>query len=295
MNPYDVLDLPKNFTLQQLKDNFKRIAVKVHPDKGGSEQLFLLVTKCYKKLLEEYNRRTGSKDFHELKAEYNKVKATAPTRTSTSEARGTHDSRAYEKFDLDKFNKVFSENKLDNPYDRGYQDWMTSEIWKEDKQPSRQTRNKFNLDSFNRSFEDMHVDKTNKYIIKYKEPEPLITSNKIAFTEIGEDNVDDFSGDNMSKKNLNFMDYKVAHSTSKIVDSSILNNVKTYKNVEELERTRGSISFEMDDAMRQEYEYKQNLEKLREQKRMATVLEKDKAIRDHYARVNMLMLGRRPT
>ena len=33
--------------------NYKRVAKKCHPDKGGSEELFNLVTLCYKKLYEE--------------------------------------------------------------------------------------------------------------------------------------------------------------------------------------------------------------------------------------------------
>ena len=51
---YEILGISKNFTLDELKDKYKRIAKRVHPDRGGNEQTFKLVTLAYKKLYEEY-------------------------------------------------------------------------------------------------------------------------------------------------------------------------------------------------------------------------------------------------
>jgi curved DNA-binding protein CbpA len=278
VNPYKMLDLPKVFTLQQLKDNYKRIALKVHPDKGGTEQLFLLVTKCYKVLLEEYNRRQANKEYHELKADFKK--ANPESRRPTG------------KFDLEKFNKVFTEHKLQDVYDKGYQDWMTEDTVP--KQHVSKLSNKgFTIDSFNSEFERVGIDRKNKYIIKYKEPEPLYASKKIGFTELGQEDVEDFSGDNMTNKNLNFMDYRVAHSTSKIVDPNIINKVKTYKNIQDLERARSQVSFTMDNVTMREYELKHNLEEQREHRRIQAMLERDKAVMEQYEKVNRLMLARR--
>jgi curved DNA-binding protein CbpA len=293
MDPYKILEVPKNFTMQQLKDNYKRIALNVHPDKGGSEQLFLLVTKCYKKLKEEYDRRMGNKDFHELKADYKKSQSQLRRPASSKYGHETDAGTSMgTKFDLDKFNKIFSEHKLNDAYDKGYQDWMTEETV-----PQQQSVNmgkSFNLNNFNKNFETAQVDTRNKFIVKYREPEALVTTKKIGYTELGSENVDDFSGDNMSKKSLNFMDYKVAHSTSRIVDPTIANKVKTYRNVEELERARGGISYHMDQETQEEWEYMQEMEKLKEKKRMAAMVERDRAIREQYEKVNMMMLGRRP-
>lgn len=278
MDPYQILGLSKKFTLQELKDTYKALAMKVHPDKGGTEELFLLVTKCYKQLAEEYKKRTSQKEFHELKADFKKAQA-KPSRPTS----GTS------KFDLDRFNQVFSENKLENAYDKGYQSWMSDEQVQDIPKP----KNSFKLDRFNKEFEKNNIDKTNKYIIKYKEPEPLMASKKIGFTELGEEDVDDFSGDNTNKRNLNYMDYKVAHTTSKIVDPKLLKNVKSFKNVEELERHRGSIKYEMDEETMEEYQTRMKLEKIKERQRKEAMLKQDQQIQDHYERVNMLFLGRR--
>ena len=39
-DPYEILGLTKRFTLEELKHNYKRVAKRVHPDRGGNEKLF---------------------------------------------------------------------------------------------------------------------------------------------------------------------------------------------------------------------------------------------------------------
>lgn len=286
MDPYQILGLSKKFTLQELKDKYKTIAIKVHPDKGGTEELFLLVTKCYKQLLEEYNRRASQKEFHELKADFKKASSSSSKRPTPASGSSQNNGR----FDLDKFNRVFSENKLKDAYDDGYKDWMTNEEAGDIPKP----KGKFTLDGFNRRFEKSQVvDKNNKYIIRYQEPEPMMASKKIGFTELGQEQVGDFSGDNTTRKNLNYMDYKVAHTTSKIVDPALTKTIKTYKNVEELERHRGNISYQMDDETAAQYEARMKLEKVREHKRREALMRHDELASQQYERVNMMMLGRR--
>lgn len=282
MDPYQVLGLSKKFTLQELKDKYKSIAIKVHPDKGGTEELFLLVTKCYKTLLQEYNRRVSEKEFHELKADFKKAQTTPVVPPPAA----SHDR----KFNIDKFNKVFSDNKLETAYDKGYRDWMSDEPVKDIAKPNKA----FTLDTFNTEFDKTtRVYTNNKYIVKYQEPEPLITSKKIGYTELGEENVADFSGENTTKKNLNYMDYKVAHTTSKIVDPDILKSMKQYKNVEDLEMARSKISYDMEEDVMKAYQKKLKIEKLKEKQRIEALKKQEEMINDHYARVNMLMLGRK--
>lgn len=304
MNPYEILNVPKNFTLEQLKDSYKRIALKVHPDKGGSEHLFLLVTKCFKKLLQEFHKRQADRQFNELKAAFHKdaqqFQPSMHTATTSSRSythahtnNSTHQEspRPSTKFDVNRFNKVFDENRLENAHDKGYGTWVTEEA-----PEAPRPKQRFKLETFNKTFDEQaRIDNSNKYIIKYKEPEALITSKKIAFTELGEDDIDDFSGDNMSKKNLNYMDYKVAHTTTKIVDPSLIKNVKTYKNVNELEAARSKVSYEMDDITKEEYEYRQNLERSREQRRIRALQEQERMIQQQYERVNQMFLGNRPS
>ena len=282
MDPYKILDLPKSFTLTQLKENYKRIALQVHPDKGGSEQLFQLVTKSYKYLLDEYNKRNSEKEFYDLKNDFKKSLKVHEGRSSGA----VSDSKG---FDINKFNKIFNDNKLETVEDKGYQQWMQhSDV------PQQKQLSSFNEKQFHREFEKQKpVDKQNKYIVKYKEPEPLTAAKKISFTELGVDDVDDFSGENMSKKNLNYMDYKVAHTTTRIVDPSLVKNVKQYKNVDELEKERSRVRYQMNEEEMEEYILQKRLEKLREQKRVETLRKQESMQSDHYERVNQLLLALR--
>lgn len=292
MNPYEVLDVPKNFTLQQLKDNYKRIALKVHPDKGGSEQLFLLVTKCFKKLIQEYHKRQADKQYHELKADFTRAAEQQPTSYANDGASPSSSSR---KFDLNKFNQLFDQHRMDDPAaDKGYGEWMTAAAPPHEDTVKRRTfgtnANGFSVNAFNNAFnEEARVENNNKYIIRYKEPEPLVCTKKISFTELGVDDVDDFSGENITRRTLNYMDYKIAHSTSKIVDPRMATN-KSYRNVQELERDRGNLRYDMNDYEKQEYENAQRMQALKERKRQETLDAHDRQTERHYERVNRLML-----
>lgn len=286
VNPYEILGVSKKFTLEELREKYKALAVKVHPDKGGTQELFLLVTKCYKALCKEYEKGKTQKEYHELKSDFTK---------SAQQHKPTQSSSMGQKFDVDKFNKVFSENKLDNAFDKGYADWMTKEEYVEDKNKTKK-KSKMDIDKFNSMFEKAAcVDTNHKYIIKYQEPEALTASKKIGFTELGADNIDDFSGENTSHKHLNYMDYKVAHTTTKIVDPRLMNDIKQYKNVEELERHRGSIRYEMEEDIAEVVSSRERNEKLKEKQRIMALQNYDDRVTRHYEKVNQLFLGRIPS
>ena len=282
MNPYHILGVSKSYTLEELKEKYKTLAMKVHPDKGGTEELFLLVTKCYKYLVQEFHKKVSQKEYHDLKKEFKK-----------SDAANEDYAGSKPKFDLNKFNKVFTDTKLENAYDKGYSDWMSDEKVKEISKEERKVKKSFNIDKFNDKFETITDDTNNKFLIKYREPEPLMASKKIGYTELGQDNVDDFSADNISKKNLNFMDYKVAHTTQKIVDPRIANSIKQYKNLQELEKDRSTISFHIEEDIMDGVQTKMRLENELERKRMEALTMQDKRINDNYNKINMMLMGRR--
>jgi DnaJ-class molecular chaperone len=66
LDPYEVLEIPKNFTFEQLKYAYKATALLTHPDKeGGNKLIFEFVTECFKLLAEEYKSRNANKTFLE--------------------------------------------------------------------------------------------------------------------------------------------------------------------------------------------------------------------------------------
>ena len=289
IDPYKVLNVPKNFTPEQLKEAYKTMALKVHPDKGGTEYLFNLVTACYKALTKEYKRKVSDKQYHELKTDFKKFQQQPQHHQNVRIEAAT----AAKGFNIERFNRVFEEHKQESVVDNGYGDFLKST-------PSRdEPKNLFggkkvSADAFNRMFEKQasKVKEPNKFLVKYKDPEPLSASKKIAYTELGVDAIDDFSADNISKKSLNFMDLKLAHTTSRIVDPRTVDPRKEYKNVEDVETDRSKISYTLNDTDREYYEKMKRLEELKERQRQQNQLREDQLSAQQFERLHKILLGR---
>ena len=274
IDPYKILEVNKhNFTIEDLRKNFKRLALIYHTDKGGSDYMFKLLCSCYKALVKELDRRQHDKQFHELKQGFQRHEAPLPP----PDTKG---------FSLDRFNKVFDENRVKLGTEDGYEDFLKALV---PEAPNIQT--KMSNDAFNKQFEKHNTMKT-KEIIKYKEPEPLLITKKIAYTELGVDKLDDFSGDNTSRKNLNFMDVKVAHTTSRIVDPRSVEKRKSYKSIDDFEADRTNIQYTMSDKEQREYEKRRNQELLRERQREEKQRQIDHMYEKQYDRVHQLLIGR---
>ena len=278
IDPYRILNLNKNFTQQELREAYKKLALQVHPDRGGTDYMFKLVTYCYKLLCKEYNNRTSDKQYHELKEDFKKKEKIFPTALPKND-----------KFNIDKFNKVFEENKMETVQDSGYADFLRDTPARDE--PTKLS-GKITQESFNRKFEEYTPrNTTGKFMVKYREPEALMASKKMAFTVLGEDSIDDFSGDNMTKKNLNFMDLKLAHTTSRIVDPKKVKSRKEYKTIDEFEADRSSISFQMSEKDRIYYEKQEKLEQAKEQTRLKKLAEQDVLASEHFQRLHNLLRG----
>ena len=276
VDPYKILNLSKNFTREELRESYKRLALQVHPDRGGTDYMFKLVTYCYKLLCKEYNTRTSDKQYQELKEMFKKE---PPPSTNNNN-----------KFNIDKFNKVFEENKLDSLHDSGYGDFL-KETSAQDEPTKVFNSSKISNETFNKKFEELSKPSTNKFVAKYREPEALETSKKMNFTILGQDTLDDFSGDNMSRKNLNFMDLKLAHTTSRIVDPQKVKARKNYKSIDEFEADRSALSHQMSEKDRVYYEKMERLEQAKEKARMKKVAEQDEIASAHFQRLHNLLRG----
>jgi len=108
VDPYKLFGFQKGqpFTIDELKAKFKQLAMVSHPDKGGSEELFLLVAKCFKLLMKEYERRTAQAQHHELKRAFE-----ASTANSSAPEDAIPDASG-KGFNLKKFLDFIESNKL---------------------------------------------------------------------------------------------------------------------------------------------------------------------------------------
>lgn len=283
IDPYKILNVPQNYTADMLKKAYKQVALQAHPDKGGSEYLFKLVTQCYRYLAKELEKRENDKQHYELKQQQQATnkQASQPVQIQDMFYNGS-------RFDREKFNKFFVSNKFnDEPFEEGYEEWMKKT--KAKKPPSYKSSSGDFQTSFNAHFEkNAQVAKDNRQIIKFKEPEPLVSCNKLAFFELGQDEINDFSGDNKSSRSLNFMDYRVAHTTTRLVDPSAVKR-KNFNNVLELEKERENVRYTMNEKEMAEYTKQQRKVELLEQKRQESLRTYDQKVEQFHQRLSGML------
>ena len=253
INPYEVLNVPKKFTWNELKEAYRKLAINTHPDKqGGNKDLFNIITICFKKLAEELKMREEDKGHSDLKKQSNDFfqnqsndnfkkqsnnffhKIVSNEQAHPSEVLGQN-----EKMTPDKFNKNFEKCKLyDEEIEFGYGSKMelSTKVREDINIEKLIKKNKIDNESFNELF-NKNVP-VNKALIKYREPEPLVLAKSLQFTELGAKRPDDYSSSMEKTSSLAYTDYMRAHDGTRLVDPHLMKNVKEFKSVDEYEAYR---------------------------------------------------------
>jgi curved DNA-binding protein CbpA len=299
-NPYEIIGVSKRFTLEELKYNYKKVAKRVHPDRGGNEKLFKLVTLAYKQLLEIHKLKQINKEFNELKSDFQEFTTNqdnqqrrhrdlhrSSDRSSKKSSRSSQNQQDSNGNFGDMFNKIYEENKIEDVYDRGYGDLMTESDANRPDIDIKKTVN--SMKNFNQAFDSAPVSKHNKKIIKYRDPIALPTSLKtLQYTEIGIDKLSDFSTET---SNLSCVDYKKAHSTSKLIDKNYVRQRTGYNDIGGLEAERANIDYNMSEEDLRKQAYLKKKEQLKELKRLERLQQMDMMHQESFNRVNELMVN----
>ena len=295
-----LFQLQKNYTLDELKVAYKKLAMKTHPDKtGGNAEQFQLVTKCYMSLLEKYKNRESDKPFNDLR-DGSKTYIEDQTRSRMTNkdmvSQSTDPKVDKNKFDNKLFNKIYEQNKLWESGDDGYGDWLTSN--EADEAPNEVFGNKFNINIFNTTFED-HKDKLTSQsgaIQEFREPQELVSCST-GFTDIDiyARKVNDFSKPlpiaKGGKADLAYTDLKTAYTgRGAFIDPSKV-EFKEYKNVDELKRDRSNIRYDMTPEQMRNYELKKRREIEEEEKRQDLIRQRDNVVTSTYGKIHEKMLG----
>jgi len=257
MDPYKVMQVGKNYTMEQLRTNFKRLVLEYHPDRNADvskSQIFLTLKFSYDYLINELKTRELDKDHITLKQQQQQHQQDG----SISNAQNIKFSK--DKFDLTKFNQMFSESRIQEVYDDGYGNWV----------------------------ED--TPKGDKAIITYKEPEAMLGSKFAGAYELGASKIDDYSNDNVGR-GLKYMDFKLAHTTSLLVDQNHVESRDEFKSIDDLKKHRGNVKFEQspEDVRRRQLEQIENDKK--EADRLVALRNKDSLISQLYGKTHKLMLS----
>jgi len=289
LDPYEVLEVRKNFSWEELKDAYKYTALLTHPDKnGGNEIVFNFVTECFKKLAYDYKAKQQDKTFLDLKKQVEEY--------YTKENENYKDKPPPIETNFNEnFNKIFNMCKLENEeVDFGYGDIMEKSTQKREDITNENLfeKQKFDNKNFNNIF-NKFVPPPSKDIIKYKEPEPMILAKKMNYTEIGGKKPDDYSSsvEKESKNSLVYTDYKKAYTNTRLIDEASLKKIKDFNSVEEYKSYRDNkIKKNLTDKEKRLLEQKKLKEEKEEQERLERVKNEDIRIKINNEKASRLLL-----
>lgn len=151
----EVLGIQEEVALtdEALKAAYKRMALKSHPDKGGSEEYFEAVTRAYAYLSEILKHMRGGR----------RTETTVGANTSAASLHSQRDSEAKKwdhgepvrlnakNLDMNAFNTLFEKTHLPDPDSDGYGDWLKGT---DARASGPSFKGEFNRDVFNRMFDD---------------------------------------------------------------------------------------------------------------------------------------------
>ena len=297
-DPYEILGLTKRFTLEELKYNYKKVAKRVHPDRGGNEKMFKLVSLAYKQLIEIYKLKQINKEFNELKSDFQEFTTFQDNNQRSHRDLHKKNNKEYKQRNntnindlntnfTDVFNRIYDDHKVYNPYDNGYGNLMTKS---EPNRPDIDIKRTVNsMKNFNKTFDDTPISKNNQKIIKYRDPIALPSSLKsLKYTEIGVDKISDFSTET---NDLNCVDYKKAYSTSKLIDKNNVRQRSGYNDINSLEAERSNINYTMSDEDLKKQAYLKKKEQLKELKRLEKIQQIDMMNQNNFNKINNLMIN----
>lgn len=305
IDPYEVFGLSKNFEWDELKESYRRLAKLVHPDKGGTEEIFNKVTECFKFLAHEYKLRKSDRPHYELKKEsqdyYSREYGSGSGRPDNGENNPAIAKFASTKENVDglsfteRFNKTFEENKQeDDETSKGYGDMMAkSSKNREDLSVPVYIKpgKKMDIGNFNKTFETVSLPKSTD-IVKYREPEALPLARKMQYTELGEV-VDDFTSSTTTRESgsLQYTDYMKAYASGRLVDPRSVDQRPNYRNVNEYESARERVMSKAPTEEELQWIAKKERDEQRaEELRLRRLAEKDRATAEHHEKMNRLLL-----
>ena len=231
-------------TEETLKIAYKRMALKAHPDKGGSEEFFEAVTRAYAYLTEilKYMRggkrdSTGSVEAPNSlnanrDADAEKWKHADPVRLNAKN------------LDMNAFNKLFEQTHMPDPDSDGYGDWLKTESsggggggGRGDSSSAPKFKGQFNRDVFNRMFEDeaKKSQRTSNNLIVHP-GEMALTLNPHSGVDLVGERPDSFTAAPNSK--FQYTDLRGAYTSDSTISDKVSNVQVGERNLEQYRASR---------------------------------------------------------
>lgn len=286
INTLKLFQLQPQYTMDELKRSYRRLAIKTHPDRpGGSKEKFQVVTKCYFSLLEDLKKREQEKGFDRLRddsrnywQEQNEISNDFKTNNPQYDKN--------KQFNVNKFNEVFNQNKLYDEGDEGYEDWLQ----KGETETPKVFSHKFNINNFNNTFDNWKDESQTTDIIEYKEPEAIVSCNKMNYSDIDKSGKKNYTKISEKSNDLTYTDLKSAYTKSNLINTKNV-KVKSYKDINEYENERSNISYTLTPEQLKNQAIQKQQEEHEEENRIRRIQLKDNITERHYNKVHQMMLS----
>lgn len=230
------LQIKEKLDESYLKKQFRKLALKYHPDRpNGDTELFEHISDAYILLLEKVKLQQEDKQYNELKRESRAFR-------KNFESQGYQNKKLKKgpkgKFDVNRFNKLFQENRVPTVEDDGYSDWMkeNTDNFIDESTVQQKLGGNTSGTRFNDVFTSIVPSKKQSEIVKYEGPQALYQGGEQA-VELGVDKIGNFGG---GTEKIKYTDLREAHSGERMID---VNDVELYnhKNVDKLKQERTQI------------------------------------------------------
>ncbi len=283
----EVLGIQEEVALTEeiLKKAYKKVAIKAHPDKGGSEEHFEAITRAYAYLSEILKRVQGGRDrpLQEV---------SAPTHLESGRKEEAKQWQHVEPVRLNPnnlnvkaFNDMFDKTHIPDPDSDGYGDWLKTTG--EDKSTPK-FGGKFNRDVFNNMF-DQEARKNmvgggGQVIIH---PEAMALSANMG-VEIGRDRPESYTSAPNAK--TKFVDLRDAYTTEATISNKVANvrvEERTFEGYR-ANRDKGPAPFSQSE-MQQLHASEMEL-KRREEMRQRRKAEQDTLENKYFERMKQLVI-----
>lgn len=304
------LDDSKPLTHEALRSAYKRAALRVHPDKGGSPEAFDAVTRAFTyvqevldKLIPKTAKDGSDPRFSAAVTPENALKArgihpTAPAPAGTPQlADAPPIALNPKKLDMNVFNKLFEENKLPDPdADDGYGDWLKSQ----DNRGATNSvmRGKYNADLFNKMFSEEAVRNSgaakSEALAKYAPPADLVLAPGFG-VELGRDRPAQFTKTAVTGgRGLDYTDLKFAYGEGSTFSQEVANVSMEGRprNLEEAKREYGSAPTAMSAEQAAAVAAVERSKELAEQQRRQRLAARDVDAESLHARMQQRLMIR---
>lgn len=274
---------------QALKAAYKKVSMKAHPDKGGSEEEFDKVTRAYAYLGEILRRVRGGRSGELVSMAEESPARLAGTREQASETWKMKEPVKLnaKNLNMETFNKVFEETRLPDPDGDGYGDWLKNP---EGGVNSNKFGGKFNRSVFNDAFDSeirSRAQQGNAFAMTNRQPEALVMAPNLGI-ELGRERPDDFTGANLN--GLKYTDLKKAYTSDSTFSHQVAGVQVSSRSYETASAERKGKVAPLTSAELESVAESERYMQQRQANQATRIAQEDKRVTEHFQRLQKYVI-----